>query len=57
MGTILFWMTWGVLAGFYTVTTRKQRQKWFWLAWLLTVACILTASILNAAQQGYPTYL
>lgn len=57
MGTILFWMAWAMLACFYTVTTRKQRQQWFWLMWLLTVGMIVTASILNATRQGYLTYL
>jgi hypothetical protein len=57
MGTLLFWLTWAVVAAFYTVTTRKQRQQWFWTVWLLAIGSILTASILNASNQGYVTYL
>jgi hypothetical protein len=53
MGTLLFWLTWAVVAAFYTVTTRKQRQQWFWTVWLLAIGSILTASILNASNQGY----
>lgn len=57
MGTILFWAVWGLMAVFYSVTTRKQRQEWFWLAWTLAIGAILIASMLNAAKQGYVTYL
>ena len=57
MGTILFWLTWGVVAAYYALTTRKQRQRWFWTMWLLVIASIVTASMLNAARQGYVTVL
>lgn len=57
MGTILFWMTWLAVVVFYTVTTRRQRQTWFWLFWLLVIGSILLSSALNLLDQGYPTYL
>ncbi len=57
MGTILFWSTWGAIAVFYSTTTRKQRQRWFWLFWMLAIAVMLLASTLNLVTQGYPTYL
>lgn len=56
MGTLIFWITWAAVLIFYSVTTPKQRQTWFWLVCLLAVASLLTASILNAAEQGYITY-
>lgn len=57
MGTLLFWSTWVAVGIFYTVTTRAQRQRWFWLFWTLAIATILLASTLNLITQGYPTYL
>lgn len=57
MGTVLFWMVWAAVAGFYSVTTRKQRQRWFWTFWMLAISVMLLASTLNVLQQGYPTYL
>lgn len=57
MGTILFWLTWLAVAVFYAVTTRRQRQTWFWLVWLLAIGITLIASTMNLLNQGYPTVL
>lgn len=57
MGTILFWGAWAGIAGFYKLTTRRQRQRWFWLAWLLAITVMVLASVSNYVRQGYITYL
>lgn len=57
MGTILFWSAWAGIFGLYAVTTRRQRQRWFWLGALAVVCIILLASASRFLRQGYITYL